>query len=83
MRNHNTLTRPQIIEEVAKCVPQTCKVDLENPEVFILIEIFKVRALAYHKARFRSDALSFAERLWYGRRAGLLSVAEVQRHGDR
>ena len=45
MRNHNTLSRPQIIEEVAKCVPKTCKVDLENPEVFILIEVFKVRFL--------------------------------------
>ncbi|GJE88594.1 THUMP domain-containing protein [Phanerochaete sordida] len=41
MRNHNTLTRPKIIEEVAKCVPTTCKVDLEDPEVFILMEIFK------------------------------------------
>lgn len=41
MRNHNTLTRPKIIEEVAKCVPETCKVDLEDPEVFILMEIFK------------------------------------------
>ena len=43
MRNHNTLTRAKIIEEVAKCVPATCKVDLEDPEVFILMEIFKVR----------------------------------------
>ncbi|EKM58253.1 uncharacterized protein PHACADRAFT_26773 [Phanerochaete carnosa HHB-10118-sp] len=41
MRNHNTLTRLKIIEEVAKCVPGICKVDLESPEVFILIEIFK------------------------------------------
>ena len=38
MRNHNTLTRAKIIEEVAKCVPTTCKVDLEDPEVFILME---------------------------------------------
>ena len=42
MRNHNTLTRPQIIQEVAKCVPPEHKVVLENPDVFILIEIFKV-----------------------------------------
>lgn len=43
MRNHNTLTRAQIIPEVAKCVPEAWKVDLESPEVFILMEIFKVR----------------------------------------
>ena len=45
MRNHNTLTRAKIIEEVAKCVPAACKVDLEDPEVFVLMEIFKVRLL--------------------------------------
>ncbi|KAI0346523.1 hypothetical protein BDW22DRAFT_1352636 [Trametopsis cervina] len=41
MRNHNTLTRQTIIEELAKCVPAEHKVNLENPEVFILVEIFK------------------------------------------
>lgn len=41
MRNHNTLSRPQIIQEVAKCVPPEHKVDLQNPDVFILIEVFK------------------------------------------
>lgn len=42
MRNHNTLTRPVIVQELANCVPKTCKVDLVDPEVFILVEIFKV-----------------------------------------
>ncbi|KAI0779099.1 hypothetical protein BC629DRAFT_1264037, partial [Irpex lacteus] len=41
MRNHNTLSRPTIVEELAKCVPEGYKVDLENPELFILVEIWK------------------------------------------
>ncbi|KAF7791667.1 hypothetical protein EIP86_002690 [Pleurotus ostreatoroseus] len=41
MRNHNTLSRKQIIDELAACVPSEHKVNLENPDVFILIEIFK------------------------------------------
>ncbi|KAI0956107.1 hypothetical protein AcV7_006601 [Taiwanofungus camphoratus] len=41
MRNHNTLSRSVIIQEVAKCVPEGHKVDLENPEVFILVKVFK------------------------------------------
>ena len=45
MRNHNTLSRKQIIDELAACVPSEHKVNLENPDVFILIEIFKVRVI--------------------------------------
>ncbi|CAL1716388.1 unnamed protein product [Somion occarium] len=41
MRNHSSLSRPDIIQTLAKCVPETHKVRLENPEVFILVEIFK------------------------------------------
>jgi len=41
VRNHNTLPRPTIIQEVASCVPEGHTVDLENPEVFILVEVFK------------------------------------------
>jgi tRNA acetyltransferase TAN1 len=55
MRNHNTLSRPQIIEEVAKCVPQTCKVDLDDPEVFILMEIFKVCTFIFCRAKQLSN----------------------------
>ncbi|THG97327.1 hypothetical protein EW026_g4644 [Hermanssonia centrifuga] len=40
-RNHNTLSRPQIVQELATCVPAQHKVNLEDPEVFILVEIFK------------------------------------------
>lgn len=41
LRNHKTLSKSTIIKEVANCVPERHKVDLENAEVFILIEVFK------------------------------------------
>lgn len=41
IRNHSTLTRQNLIEAVADSVPKQLKVDLENPEVFILMEVFK------------------------------------------
>lgn len=43
IRNHSTLTRQSIIESVADSVPKQLKVDLEAPEVFVLVEVFKVR----------------------------------------
>ena len=42
MRNHTTLARPDVIKEIASCVPDGHVVDLEHAEVFILVEIFKV-----------------------------------------
>ncbi|KAG9315012.1 hypothetical protein JVU11DRAFT_4123 [Chiua virens] len=41
VRNHNTLTRMGIIEEIAKCMPANYVVDLDHPDVFILVEVFK------------------------------------------
>ncbi|KAG2124221.1 hypothetical protein DEU56DRAFT_744708 [Suillus clintonianus] len=41
IRNHNTLTRMEIIQEVAKCMPAGYTVDLDNPDVFVLVEVFK------------------------------------------
>ncbi|TEB24702.1 hypothetical protein FA13DRAFT_1638326 [Coprinellus micaceus] len=41
VRNHTTLSRPAIIQHVASWVPEGHKVALDNPEIFILIEIFK------------------------------------------
>jgi tRNA acetyltransferase TAN1 len=41
VRNHNTLTRVGIIEEIAKCMPENYVVDLDNPDVFVLVEVFK------------------------------------------
>ncbi|KAG1817464.1 hypothetical protein EV424DRAFT_1030351 [Suillus variegatus] len=40
-RNHNTLTRMEIIQEVAKCMPSNYTVDLDDPDVFVLVEVFK------------------------------------------
>lgn len=31
-----------IIEEIAKCMPENYVVDLDNPDVFVLVEVFKV-----------------------------------------
>ena len=42
LRNHNTLKRDKLIPEIAKCVPEGHTVSLDNPELFILVEIFKV-----------------------------------------
>jgi len=41
VRNHTTLSRPTIIQEIAKCVPEKYTVDLENPDLFVLVEVFK------------------------------------------
>ncbi|KAJ2990526.1 hypothetical protein NUW54_g8442 [Trametes sanguinea] len=41
MRNHNTLKRDTLIPEIAKCVPEGHTVSLDNPELFILVEVFK------------------------------------------
>ncbi|KAI0787832.1 hypothetical protein C8Q74DRAFT_1436947 [Fomes fomentarius] len=41
MRNHNTVTRDKLIPELAKCVPEGHTVSLDNPELFVLVEIFK------------------------------------------
>lgn len=67
MRNHNTLVRTQIIEELARCVPLEHKVNLENPDVFILIEIFKVRGVR-PRSLIVSEAKLSAERMWHGHR---------------
>lgn len=41
IRNHNTLSRTTLIQEIAKCVPAQHKVDLDDAEAFILVEVFK------------------------------------------
>ncbi|KAF8440381.1 hypothetical protein L210DRAFT_3668938 [Boletus edulis BED1] len=41
VRNHSTLTRMDIIQEIATCMPQNYVVDLNNPDVFVLVEVFK------------------------------------------
>ncbi|KIY42850.1 hypothetical protein FISHEDRAFT_26458, partial [Fistulina hepatica ATCC 64428] len=41
IRNHTTLKRPVLIESIAQCMPSGHTVDLSDPDVFVLVEIFK------------------------------------------
>jgi len=41
VRNHNTMPRQTIIDTIVSCVPSGWIVNLENAEVFILVEVFK------------------------------------------
>ncbi len=43
VRNHNTLSRQLLIDTVVSCVPSGWTVNLEDAEVFFLVEVFKVR----------------------------------------
>ena len=36
------MSKSALIDGLAKAIPERHKVDLENPEVFILVEVFKV-----------------------------------------
>ncbi|KAI0321774.1 hypothetical protein OF83DRAFT_188553 [Amylostereum chailletii] len=40
-RNHNTHSRQTIIDAIVACVPEGWAVDLEDPEIFVLVEVFK------------------------------------------
>ena len=42
MRNHTTIPRQTLIQHVAQCIPEGHNVSLANPEIFILVEVFKV-----------------------------------------
>ncbi|TFY83627.1 hypothetical protein EWM64_g380 [Hericium alpestre] len=46
-RNHNTLSRQTIIDTIAKCTPGNYTVDLEDPELFVLVEVFKVACASF------------------------------------
>ena len=39
------LSRATLTDEVVKCLPEGHTVNLEDPEMFILIEVFKVRGI--------------------------------------
>ncbi|KAG7451308.1 uncharacterized protein BT62DRAFT_961061 [Guyanagaster necrorhizus] len=41
IRNHTSLSRPTVIQTIADCVPEGHVVNLSNPDVFILVEVFK------------------------------------------
>jgi len=81
VRNHTTIPRLTLIQNVAQCMPEGHTVDLENPRIFILVEVFKV-CLQYRMLSHWSDEF-YTEYLWCFSRRGLLQIAEVQCHGDR
>ncbi|PAV16195.1 hypothetical protein PNOK_0781500 [Pyrrhoderma noxium] len=41
IRNHSTVTRDEVIKAIAECIPPPHTVNLDNPDLFILVEIFK------------------------------------------
>ncbi|KAJ3555076.1 hypothetical protein NP233_g12292 [Leucocoprinus birnbaumii] len=41
IRNHSTVSRPVLIQHIARCMPEGHTVALENPDLFILVEVFK------------------------------------------
>lgn len=93
IRNHSTLTRRSLIEAVADSVPKQLKVDLGAPEVFVLVEVFKVRhqlirAFAADLSN-RSDWLPLFQNYWETehlrceRCARLLQAQEIQRGRGR
>ncbi|KAM6490557.1 hypothetical protein JOM56_013900 [Amanita muscaria] len=41
VRNHTTMDRMTIIQTVAQCIPEGHTVSLTEPEIFILVEVFK------------------------------------------
>ena len=45
VRNHNTVSRQLLIDTVVSCIPSGWTVNLEDAEVFFLVEVFKVRSL--------------------------------------
>jgi hypothetical protein len=82
MRNHSTHDRPTILRELATCVPPEHVVDLEDPEVFILVEVFKVmdaRRGVAKKHPLGATLTSAAERVRHWCRARLLRSRQVQR----
>ena len=42
IRNHTAITKDDAIKAIAESVPVGHKVDLSNPDLCILVEIFKV-----------------------------------------
>ncbi|KAF8181331.1 hypothetical protein BJ912DRAFT_980078 [Pholiota molesta] len=41
VRNHNTVPRPILIQTIAQSVPEGHTVDLDDPQLFVLVEVFK------------------------------------------
>lgn len=63
---------------VAECIPQRHKVDLTNPELFILIEVFKVTISNNHTTEYVHHlSRDYIEYMRNRVIAGLLSLQKV------
>ena len=60
VRNHNTLSRQLLLDTLVSCVPSGWTVNLEDAEVFFLVEVFKVRSLLLMEFMSTADELASA-----------------------
>lgn len=81
MRNHSTLSREDVIKTIAQCLPERHKVDLQDPDLFVLVEIFKVNEFQTMNPDLILNhcVVTTTGDLRYERCARLLQVQEVQR----
>lgn len=88
IRNHTTLGRPLIIQEIAKCVPERCTVDLEDPQLVILVEVFKVGPCSFicvvevNSAYQSVCGISVVEDYYRFKKFNILEIAN-ERNGEK
>lgn len=88
IRNHTTLDRPLVIQEIAKCVPEKYTVDLEDPQLVILVEVFKVRSCLFicvvevNNAYQSVCGISVVEDYYRFKKFNILEVAN-ERNGEK
>jgi len=69
----------EIIQEIAQCVPVSYTVDLDNPDVFILVEVFKACSFLFTPLGRVLTRAHTTERMWCEHPERLLSMSKVQR----
>ena len=79
MRNHNTLSREVIIQTIASNVPTGHKVDLKDPTLSILVEVFKVICCDFLKNSILTVFGAYTGRMWNKRCQRLCKIQEIQR----
>jgi hypothetical protein len=80
IRNHTTISRDTLIQTVARCIPECHSVDLNNPQLFILVEVFKVDIS--NPSFCSTPKLLRPEYMWNIGCGRLLSLAQIQCHGN-
>jgi len=71
MRNHTVLVRSALIEHIVQQIPNGHTVDLTDPEVFILVEVFKSVC-----------GISIVEDYYTLQKFNLLQIASAKNDGD-